>query len=99
MNQYNLLYNNVPFGGKKQSGIGKSLDCRACGLLLGSIPPPACEHFGATSSAGFSQGIRIRRALTPVLRSGRELGSYALEEYTSVKAVQWNYGEKLDWPL
>lgn len=51
VNQYNLLYNNVPFGGKKQSGIG------------------------------------------------RELGSYALDEYTSVKAVQWNYGEKLDWPL
>ncbi|KAH9921482.1 NAD-aldehyde dehydrogenase [Epithele typhae] len=51
VNQYNLLNNNVPFGGKKQSGIG------------------------------------------------RELGSYALEEYTSVKAVHWNYGEKLDWPL
>ncbi|CAL1702137.1 unnamed protein product [Somion occarium] len=51
VNQYNLLYNNVPFGGKKQSGIG------------------------------------------------RELGSYALDEYTSVKAIQWNYGEKLDWPL
>ncbi|TCD70492.1 aldehyde dehydrogenase (NAD(P)(+)) ald5 [Steccherinum ochraceum] len=51
VNQYNLLYNNVPFGGKKQSGIG------------------------------------------------RELGSYALEEYTSVKAIHWNYGEKLDWPL
>ncbi|KAJ7699995.1 NAD-aldehyde dehydrogenase [Mycena rosella] len=30
---------------------------------------------------------------------GRELGSYALEEYTSVKAVHWNFGEKLDWPL
>ncbi|KAJ7368206.1 aldehyde dehydrogenase domain-containing protein [Mycena albidolilacea] len=51
INQYNLLSNNVPFGGKKQSGIG------------------------------------------------RELGSYALEEYTSVKAVHWNFGEKLDWPL
>ncbi|PCH41630.1 NAD-aldehyde dehydrogenase [Wolfiporia cocos MD-104 SS10] len=51
INQYNLLTNNVPFGGKKQSGIG------------------------------------------------RELGSYALEEYTSVKAVHWNFGEKLDWPL
>ncbi|KAG5716536.1 Aldehyde dehydrogenase [Termitomyces sp. T112] len=51
VNQYNLLNNNVPFGGKKQSGIG------------------------------------------------RELGSYALEEYTSVKAVHWNFGEKLDWPL
>jgi aldehyde dehydrogenase (NAD+) len=51
VNQYNLLNNNVPFGGKKQSGIG------------------------------------------------RELGSYALEEYTSVKAVQWNFGETLDWPL
>ncbi|THG95417.1 hypothetical protein EW026_g6238 [Hermanssonia centrifuga] len=51
VNQYNLLYNNVPFGGKKQSGIG------------------------------------------------RELGSHALEEYTSVKAIQWNFGEKLDWPL
>ncbi|KAF9469111.1 aldehyde dehydrogenase domain-containing protein [Collybia nuda] len=51
VNQYNLLYNNVPFGGKKLSGIG------------------------------------------------RELGSYALEEYTSVKAVHWNFGEKIDWPL
>ncbi|KXN83709.1 Aldehyde dehydrogenase [Leucoagaricus sp. SymC.cos] len=51
VNQYNLLSNNVPFGGKKQSGIG------------------------------------------------RELGSYALEEYTSVKAVHWNFGEKLSWPL
>ncbi|KAF9075931.1 NAD-aldehyde dehydrogenase [Rhodocollybia butyracea] len=51
VNQYNILSNNVPFGGKKQSGIG------------------------------------------------RELGSYALEEYTSVKAVHWNIGEKLQWPL
>lgn len=51
INQYNMLNNNVPFGGKKQSGIG------------------------------------------------RELGSYALEEYTSIKAVHWNFGEKLDWPF
>jgi len=51
VNQYNILNNNVPFGGKKQSGIG------------------------------------------------RELGSYALDEYTSVKAVHWNFGEKLVWPL
>ncbi|KIY73666.1 NAD-aldehyde dehydrogenase [Cylindrobasidium torrendii FP15055 ss-10] len=51
INQYNILSNNVPFGGFKQSGIG------------------------------------------------RELGSYALEEYTSVKAVHWNFGEQLDWPL
>ncbi|KAJ6539257.1 NAD-aldehyde dehydrogenase [Mycena capillaripes] len=50
INQYNLLSNNVPFGGNKQS---------------------------------------VRR----------ELGSYALEEYTSVKAVHWNFGEKLDWPI
>ncbi|EIM88564.1 NAD-aldehyde dehydrogenase [Stereum hirsutum FP-91666 SS1] len=51
VNQYNVLYNNVPFGGKKQSGIG------------------------------------------------RELGMHALEEYISTKAVHFNYGEKLDWPL
>ncbi|KZV75147.1 NAD-aldehyde dehydrogenase [Peniophora sp. CONT] len=51
INQYNVLHNNVPFGGKKQSGIG------------------------------------------------RELGSHALDEYISTKAVHWNYGEKLDWPL
>jgi len=51
INQYNLLNNNVPFGGKKQSGIG------------------------------------------------RELGSYALDEYTSVKAIHWNFGEQLPWPL
>ncbi|GBE79170.1 NAD-aldehyde dehydrogenase [Sparassis latifolia] len=51
VNQYNMLQNNVPFGGKKQSGIG------------------------------------------------RELGSYALEEYTSVKAVHWNFGEQLSWPF
>jgi len=51
VNQYNMLNNNVPFGGKKQSGIG------------------------------------------------RELGSYALDEYTSVKAIHWNFGESLTWPL
>jgi len=51
VNQYNVLYNNVPFGGKKQSGIG------------------------------------------------RELGKQALDEYTSVKAVHWNFGEKASWPL
>ncbi|KAI0347037.1 aldehyde dehydrogenase [Trametopsis cervina] len=51
INMYNLLHNNVPFGGKKQSGIG------------------------------------------------RELGSHALEEYISHKAIQWNFGEKLSWPL
>ncbi|KAI9507718.1 NAD-aldehyde dehydrogenase [Russula earlei] len=51
VNQYNVLYNNVPFGGKKQSGIG------------------------------------------------RELGSHGLEEYISTKAVHWNYGENIDWPL
>ncbi|KIK30595.1 hypothetical protein PISMIDRAFT_639074 [Pisolithus microcarpus 441] len=51
VNQYNILGNNVPFGGKKQSGIG------------------------------------------------RELGSYALEEYTEVKAVHWNFGEQAEWPL
>ncbi|CAE6504780.1 unnamed protein product [Rhizoctonia solani] len=51
VNQYNILHNNVPFGGYKQSGIG------------------------------------------------RELGSYALKEYTNVKAVHWNFGEKMDWPF
>ncbi|KAI5893783.1 aldehyde dehydrogenase [Schizophyllum commune H4-8] len=51
INQYNMLTNNVPFGGKKQSGMG------------------------------------------------RELGSHGLEEYISVKAVHWNFGEQLDWPF
>ncbi|EJT97662.1 NAD-aldehyde dehydrogenase [Dacryopinax primogenitus] len=51
VNQYNLLNNNVPFGGYKQSGIG------------------------------------------------RELGQYALANYTNVKAVHFNYGEELEWPL
>ncbi|KAH7105698.1 NAD-aldehyde dehydrogenase [Auriculariales sp. MPI-PUGE-AT-0066] len=51
INSYCMLYNSVPFGGYKQSGIG------------------------------------------------RELGSYALREYTNVKAVHWNFAEKLDWPL
>lgn len=34
VNQYNVLYNNVPFGGKKQSGIGtchhQCEQCRGC---------------------------------------------------------------------
>jgi len=51
INTYNILHNNVPFGGFKQSGLG------------------------------------------------RELGEYALSEYVSVKAVHWNFGEKLDWPM
>lgn len=30
---------------------------------------------------------------------GRELGSYALAEYTAVKSVLWNVGESAYWPL
>lgn len=30
---------------------------------------------------------------------GRELGKQALDEYISVKAIHWNYGEKGSWPL
>ncbi|KAK4049250.1 hypothetical protein OIO90_005539 [Microbotryomycetes sp. JL221] len=30
---------------------------------------------------------------------GRELGSYGLQEYLSVKAVHWNYGERIDFPV
>ena len=35
VNQYNLLYNNVPFGGKKQSGIGESTCRRPRTRVLG----------------------------------------------------------------
>jgi len=69
VNQYNLLHNNVPFGGKKQSGIGVSFPCEKHEAGLLNVP------------------------------AGRELGSYALDEYTSVKAVHWNFGEKLAWPF
>ncbi|KAF9782759.1 aldehyde dehydrogenase domain-containing protein [Thelephora terrestris] len=51
VNQYDILHNNVPFGGKKQSGIG------------------------------------------------RELGKQGLDEYISVKAIHWNFGEKASWPV
>jgi aldehyde dehydrogenase (NAD+) len=50
VNQYGALHNNVPFGGFKQSGIG------------------------------------------------RELGQYALENYTEVKAVHINFGEVIFCP-
>lgn len=30
---------------------------------------------------------------------GRELGSYGLEAYTEVKAVHWNFGERISFPL
>ncbi|KAH9966147.1 hypothetical protein BC827DRAFT_799510 [Russula dissimulans] len=29
----------------------------------------------------------------------RELGSHALGEYISTKAVHWNYGENIEWPF
>lgn len=51
INSYALLSNAIPFGGFKQSGIG------------------------------------------------RELGVDAIKEWTEVKAVHWNIGAKLDWPL
>jgi acyl-CoA reductase-like NAD-dependent aldehyde dehydrogenase len=31
--------------------------------------------------------------------NGKELGSYALAEYTQVKSVLWNMGERAFWPL
>jgi aldehyde dehydrogenase (NAD+) len=71
VNQYNMLCNNVPFGGKRQSGIG-----------------------------AYCQSLSDADLITHVCQIlGRELGSYALAEYTSVKAVHWNFGEKLEWPL
>jgi aldehyde dehydrogenase (NAD+) len=72
VNQYNMLNNNVPFGGKRQSGIGAFHTYFTCAWPLRWL---FCWF------------------------SGRELGSYALEEYTSIKAVHWNFGEKLGWPL
>lgn len=30
---------------------------------------------------------------------GRELGMDAIKEYTQIKAVHFNYGEELSWPL
>lgn len=30
---------------------------------------------------------------------GRELGIEGLKEYTQTKAVHWNYGEEIEWPL
>ncbi|CAO1637634.1 unnamed protein product [Jaminaea pallidilutea] len=51
INNYALLSNAVPFGGFKQSGIG------------------------------------------------RELGVDAIKEWTEVKAIHWNIGAKLEWPL
>jgi hypothetical protein len=55
-------------------------------------------------SAGKSRAESVsnyceERSIYLTSRAGRELGSYALDEYTSVKAVHWNFGEKLDWPL
>ena len=82
INQYNLLNNNVPFGGKKQSGIGTDF----LFVLIVCSPP--------LSNVIFPFFCDLVSFL-----SGRELGSYALEEYTSVKAVHWNFGEKLDWPF
>jgi aldehyde dehydrogenase (NAD+) len=34
-----------------------------------------------------------------VSQLGRELGRHGLDEYISTKAVHWNYGEDLEWPL
>lgn len=63
MNQYNLLYNNVPFGGKKQSGIGKQFVDRLWRLYLGTdsiaLPPAACEN--PTTRSGDEGGAGRRR--------------------------------------
>lgn len=39
--------------------------------------------FGGTKQSGF----------------GRELGVEGLNEYTQTKAIHWNYGEKISWPM
>ena len=33
------------------------------------------------------------------IEKGRELGKQGLDEYISVKAVHWNFGDKGSWPL
>lgn len=51
-----------------------------------------------------SLSLRLRRLLTFGFAGyktsgwGRELGSYGLDEYTSVKAVHWNYGDRIEFP-
>jgi hypothetical protein len=54
---------------------------------------------GGKSRVALVRNRAQKRSIALTARAGRELGSYALEEYTSVKAVHWNFGEKLDWPL
>ena len=107
VNQYNLLNNNVPFGGKKQSGIGAwlLLHLRArshCGSVAGRRPLLASsQQRDCLMQGGGDADLHAQPGANcgSSRRTGRELGSYALEEYTSVKAIHWNYGEKLDWPL
>lgn len=134
VNQYNLLYNNVPFGGKKQSGIGEFISHFQMRIRLYfvdiwflQIPPLNLLADQNESSQGTWRQVAMRPAPFPSMvnnrsrlvllptssdllglklsadvhgfPTGRELGSYALDEYTSVKAIHWNYGEKIDWPL
>lgn len=124
----------MPFGGKKQSGIG-TLMCSYHSLSPRVRDNPtiwSCEvlptfhHDVGFLVLIFDRSLLAVDAVTDdVLGSfwvsfgtavdvvhdadsifvfvgpslGRELGMHALEEYISTKAVHFNYGEKLDWPL
>ena len=80
-----MLYTNVPFGGKKQSGIGQ--------CLIDSV-----RSSSEMSRTHLEISLWVS-AVDTFLPSGRELGANALDEYLSVKAIHWNYGDKQEWPL
>lgn len=51
-----------------------------------------CNHYMALSNAVPFGGMKQSGF-------GRELGIDGLKEYTQIKAVHWNYGEQISWPM
>lgn len=65
MNQYNMLSNNVPFGGKKQSGIGTTLGLKSTSLLTVFILRSRTRQ----SSIG---GIHVRQRFANLMISSKD---------------------------
>lgn len=83
--------NDTPYG--LAAGVF-SLNASQCMRMVHALHAGTvwCNNYMALSNAVPFGGVKQSGF-------GRELGLEGIKEYTQIKAIHWNYGEEMPWPL